>query len=172
MIYKCDVCSRVFENSAQLGGHRGGHTRRKEAAAAPIVERMNGVCPDCGDVFENSWKLAGHRRLMHSPWESFRTDIRRKSRLLIERGHRCETCGLTMWMGKSIPIQLEHKDGNPNNSAKENLSLICPNCHAQTDTYCGKNIGRPKCRTRERTRSYREHSLNQTADAPTNFGDL
>jgi hypothetical protein len=60
--------------------------------------------------------------------------------LIKERGHVCESCGNSKWMGKDIPIQLEHIDGNNNNNIKENLKLLCPNCHAQTDTYCGKNI--------------------------------
>lgn len=152
--YQCDVCPKVFSTFAALGGHRGAHTRRKEAPAiAPI--RLNGRCPDCDEQFETSAKLAGHRRKVHRDWNLMRTDKCRKSRLLLERGHRCEECSLSEWRGQPIPLQLEHKDGNPMNSSKENFALICPNCHAQTDTYCGRNIGRPKCAHREKAKSYR-----------------
>lgn len=61
---------------------------------------------------------------------------------LIEDGikeRRCENCGLTEWMGKIIPLELHHKDGNHSNNDLDNLQLLCPNCHAQTDTYKGKN---------------------------------
>lgn len=63
-----------------------------------------------------------------------------KKVLVQERGHRCERCQNTEWNGMEIPIQLEHIDGNNKNNVKENLLLLCPNCHAQTSTYCGKNI--------------------------------
>jgi len=118
---------------------------------------------------ETSFKLAGHRRHVHTPWEQFKTDGRRKARLLEERGHKCEECGLTVWRGKPIPLQLEHRDGNPMNSDKSNLALICPNCHAQTETYCGRNIGRPKCPRREKSRfpSYRsEEYVRQQLISP------
>lgn len=59
---------------------------------------------------------------------------------MLER--KCYSCGLIDWMGKPIPIQLEHIDGDHYNNLIENLIILCPNCHAQTDTYCGKNKGR------------------------------
>ena len=64
-----------------------------------------------------------------------------KNYLLDTRGHCCEVCGITEWMNKPAPLELDHKDGNPNNNALENVRLICPNCHAQTATYKGKNMG-------------------------------
>jgi 5-methylcytosine-specific restriction endonuclease McrA len=44
-------------------------------------------------------------------------------------------------LGNPIPLELEHKDGNCTNHNIENLELLCPNCHALTDTYRGKNKG-------------------------------
>jgi predicted HNH restriction endonuclease len=45
-------------------------------------------------------------------------------------------------MGQPIPLEIDHIDGNPENSARENFRLVCPNCHAQTPTYRGRNIGK------------------------------
>ena len=56
------------------------------------------------------------------------------------RGHKCEYCGLSEWMGKPIPLELHHVDGKNLNSELENLKLTCPNCHALTDNYRGRNI--------------------------------
>lgn len=55
--------------------------------------------------------------------------------------HECDSCKLRKWLNKPIPLELEHKDGNSSNHELENLRLLCPNCHAQTDTYRGKNKG-------------------------------
>jgi 5-methylcytosine-specific restriction endonuclease McrA len=66
----------------------------------------------------------------------------KRARMVEERGHQCEVCRGTEWMGQSIPLQIDHIDGNSDNNAPDNFRLICPNCHAQTPTYCGKNIGK------------------------------
>ena len=67
-----------------------------------------------------------------------------KHKILTEKllPRRCAGCGLKRWRGKPIPLELEHKDGDSTNNSLENLELLCPNCHAQTDTYRGLNIGR------------------------------
>jgi len=51
----------------------------------------------------------------------------------------CEKCGGKEWNNKPIPLELNHINGNRTDHRKENLELICPNCHAQTETYRGKN---------------------------------
>ena len=56
--------------------------------------------------------------------------------------HKCYRCGLTTWNNEPIPTELDHIDGNHYNNDLSNLTILCPNCHAQTDTYCGKNIGK------------------------------
>ena len=53
--------------------------------------------------------------------------------------HKCYSCGLTRWNGQPIPLELEHKNGDPRDNALGNLTLLCPNCHALTVTYRGKN---------------------------------
>ena len=82
------------------------------------------------------------RRRYEKPFELLVKDGARRLRLIKERGHRCEICELTEWMEQAIPLELDHIDGNSDNNDRSNLRVVCPNCHAQTDTYCGKNIGR------------------------------
>ena len=65
--------------------------------------------------------------------------IRKK---ILEEGikeHKCECCGLTEWMGKPIPLEVHHKDGDRSHNELSNFELLCPNCHAFTDSYRGKN---------------------------------
>lgn len=67
-----------------------------------------------------------------------------RKKLLAEgyKEYRCERCGNTKWLDKPIPQELHHKDGDKKNNAMENFELLCPNCHAFTDSYKGKNIKR------------------------------
>ena len=52
--------------------------------------------------------------------------------------HRCERCCRTEWEGEPIPLEVHHINGVNTDNRLENLQLLCPNCHALTDTYCGK----------------------------------
>lgn len=66
-----------------------------------------------------------------------------KTRLFEEKikVEKCESCNLTEWLGKPIPLELDHIDGNKYNNNLNNLRILCPNCHAMTPTYRAKNIG-------------------------------
>ena len=69
-----------------------------------------------------------------------------KTRLIAEerllRG--CSSCKLQHWLDKPIPLELDHINGTNNDNRIENLRLLCPNCHALTETYRGKNKKRAR----------------------------
>lgn len=74
------------------------------------------------------------------PYEEMRQGSLRK-RLLHERNHTCEQCGIgNEYNGKPLSLELDHIDGNSNNNKIENLRILCPNCHSQTPTHRAKNI--------------------------------
>ena len=53
----------------------------------------------------------------------------------------CEKCGwnkINEFTG-NVPLQIHHIDGNCMNNSKENLQLLCPNCHSLTENYGSRN---------------------------------
>lgn len=53
--------------------------------------------------------------------------------------YKCEKCGNTQWNGDQISLQLHHINGDNTDNRLENLQVLCPNCHSQTDNFCGGN---------------------------------
>ena len=43
---------------------------------------------------------------------------------------------------KKIPLEVHHLDGDRMNNELSNLQLLCPNCHALTENWRGKNISK------------------------------
>ncbi len=69
------------------------------------------------------------------------TTYKRKLKLLKDgiKPHKCELCNNTEWLSKPIALELHHIDGNSENNNLTNLQMLCPNCHATTPNYRGKN---------------------------------
>jgi 5-methylcytosine-specific restriction endonuclease McrA len=79
-------------------------------------------------------------------WQGVKNDTSlnrfNKRYLLDVRGHCCEICGQTSWMGKVIPLILDHVNGNSDDHSLANLRLVCGNCDMQLPTYKSRNRGR------------------------------
>ena len=75
-------------------------------------------------------------------------DSSKLKKRLIEAGlkeDRCEECGIgNEWNGKPLTLQVHHINGNHRDNRIENLQILCPNCHSQTDNYGSKNIKKHK----------------------------
>lgn len=51
-------------------------------------------------------------------------------------GEYCVECDLgTEWNGNPLTLQVDHINGDRTNNTIENLRLLCPNCHTQTETW-------------------------------------
>lgn len=54
--------------------------------------------------------------------------------------YECKFCGNKgQWRGQEIALDLDHINGINNDHRLENLRFLCPNCHATTNSYRGKN---------------------------------
>jgi len=54
--------------------------------------------------------------------------------------NKCAECGQgPEWNGKPLTLQLDHINGIHNDNRLENLRILCPHCHSQTETFCGRS---------------------------------
>lgn len=111
-------------------------------------DTLNRYLDKMGIVYEGNMSGKGYTKQKHSmtlmEYLNNSQDIQSNKvriKLLSEgyKEHKCENCGLTTWMNQPIPLELHHIDGNRDNNTLENFQLLCPNCHAFTDSYRGKN---------------------------------
>ena len=70
--------------------------------------------------------------------------------LLEKNGNVCSICNLTEWLGKPIPLILDHIDGTHTHNTLKNCRLICHNCDALLPTYKNRNKGHGRFSRRQR----------------------
>jgi DNA-binding transcriptional ArsR family regulator len=99
-----------------------------------------------------AWANAARRgavvaRPQATPLEEMLTDGTRRGRWNLKRrllaaglkADACEECGLTEWRGEPINMELHHRNGRPRDNRLENLAILCPNCHSQTENFGRRN---------------------------------
>ena len=79
--------------------------------------------------------------------------------------YKCEICGCNKWNDKQISLQLHHINGDNTDNRLENLMLLCPNCHSQTDNFCGS---KNKCKT---TKIYCKNCGKEITNSKIGFCD-
>lgn len=72
---------------------------------------------------------------------------------------KCNICGID---NLSCSLELDHIDGNHQNNNITNLRILCPNCHSQTTTWCGKNTLAAKTSTNKNNNQLKNKFQNQS----------
>lgn len=144
----CNECSIVYTPKSQKSKYCSNSC--KNSARRTLIR--NKTCVNCLKSFNSKYgkycsqQCHSDYLVMNCFIDWYVNDQHFENRVLrnylsIWKGYICSGCGISEWNGLPITLEVEHIDGNSENSKKENVCLICPNCHSQTSTYKGKNRG-------------------------------
>lgn len=127
------ICSQCY--SYRQLALRLGYSENSVNIIKKIVEKYN---LDISHFTGQGWRRDKVDMSIFQYNKSVKSEVMMRA-LTILKGWKCEKCGRTEWEGQKIPLCVHHIDGNHINNQIENLQVLCPNCHAQTDNYCGRN---------------------------------
>lgn len=159
--WQVKFCSRSCAAKINNVGKKHSIETRKKISKSlggkGVTIKHNKVCLNCGTPTDNpkycSVKCRGTHKTnrLIEQWLAGEIDGCSKAghasyvkHYLIDKyNSKCSICGWgeTNPYTKTIPLEVDHIDGNAYNNVPENVTLICPNCHSLTKTFRGANAG-------------------------------
>lgn len=145
----CNFCNKSINNKGSLKAHEmcckdnPKKIKRKRSEKAGLqkgnipwnkgkVFKEKSINELCVKIESNSYKTLNSYTI--------RTLIRKY--LIQKHGNICMICGISEWLGVSIPLVCDHIDGNSENNELNNFRIICNNCDSILPTFKGKNRGK------------------------------
>lgn len=142
-----DLARAVAESTSIAGVMRKLGIKLAGGSHAYIARRVESAGLDTGHFLGQAHQRGRPARRRLPPEQvlrvrapgSNRIAASRLRRALIEMGvaERCEQCGGgPEWQGRPLRLVIDHRNGEWLDNRVENLRFLCPNCHAQTPTWC------------------------------------
>lgn len=108
------------------------------------------ACMEHFGFCDKTWSEAKRRGLLKTrkyryAWKEMLRAVKDRHhvrRRLMDEGvlrDECYECGVTHWCGQKLTLHLDHINGRRYDNRLENLRMLCPNCHSQTDTFGWRN---------------------------------
>lgn len=142
IVARCYSLAQVLK---ELGKEpKGGNYRilkRRLKEEGISTEHFTGQGHNKGKTWSSPKRKTEDILTENSNFQSYKLRNRLLKEKLIE--YKCSQCPIEdTYNGKPISLHLDHVNGNNTDNRLENLRLLCPNCHSQTETYAGKNKGK------------------------------
>jgi Zn finger protein HypA/HybF involved in hydrogenase expression len=127
---ECTNCKKLIKNCFALGSHKGWCNGTRDRSLPHLNGKRNWnkglTVVDINNVFMQNSKYS--------------TNFAKEILLKEGMSYSCTVCNVgSLWQNKSLTLELDHINGMSNDHRRENLRLLCPNCHSQTSTFRGRN---------------------------------
>jgi hypothetical protein len=148
MTIVCEICDKVFSSYRQLNGHKSIHRLGGRYTVSRKKNKQSNFCLNCNYETHNTKfckiscqheynKKISHSKILKEKKSSF---FKLKQYIIETKGYKCELCNIgSTWNKLPLTLHCDHIDGDSDNNTLDNLRIVCPNCHSQTDTWCGRN---------------------------------
>lgn len=151
---KCLLCNKDLTNTGARKFCNRSCAASYNNKISPKRKRVARACLNCGketfyikNTKEGKYcsnKCQGEYRFKTITMQRIedghcRDSITLRKYLTMTREYKCESCGIAEWNDKKLSLHVDHINGDADNNKPTNLRLLCPNCHSQTETFCGRN---------------------------------